>query len=291
MDRKQKIIEKKLQKWLNENKNTCFSVIDKGTEKTLIEATAGKSRLQPDLKSSIDLASSIALEDSFQAKYSDFPTFKNKITIENRAGVLERVIKSFAGKASQDVLEYLDSFSLIKDGKIDVSNSKYAMEIVKLVKDLPRQGVLNRSDFIEEIYGNSIVKNLNIELGYFAPPVLLALVYSGHITITLNDNKILSASNMELTARLGNVDMQEFKYISKPKEAAVREINKLLEILKLPIGLASNPKELEKGLDKILQASSDWAGKAINIKQVINNDFTLWGRTSCSTTFLRKLRK
>lgn len=91
---------------------------------------------------------------------------------------------------------------------------------------------------------------------------------------------------MELTARLGNVDMQEFKYISKPKEAAVREINKLLEILKLPIGLASNPKELEKGLDKILQASSDWAGKAINIKQVINNDFTLWGEPLVQQHFL-----
>ena len=57
--------------------------------KTLIEATVGKSRLLPDLKSSIDLASSLALENSFQAKYSDFPRFKNKITIENRAGVLK----------------------------------------------------------------------------------------------------------------------------------------------------------------------------------------------------------
>ena len=76
-----------------------------GSEKTLIEATGGKSRLQTDLKSSIDLASSIALENSFQVKYPEFPKFKNKITIENRAGVLERVIKSFAGKLSQDVME------------------------------------------------------------------------------------------------------------------------------------------------------------------------------------------
>ncbi|MEJ1730542.1 DUF6079 family protein, partial [Escherichia coli] len=78
---------KNLLKWLNDNKNTCFSLVHQGSEKTLIEATGGKSRLQTDLKSSIDLASSMALENSFQAKYPEFPKFKNKITIENRAGV------------------------------------------------------------------------------------------------------------------------------------------------------------------------------------------------------------
>jgi hypothetical protein len=278
---------KNLLKWLNDNKNTCFSLVHQGSEKTLIEATGGKSRLQTDLKSSIDLASSIALENSFQVKYPEFPKFKNKITIENRAGVLERVIRSFAGKLSQDVMEYLDSFGLIKNSKIDVTGSKYAMEIVKLVKDLPRQGVLNRSDFIEEVYDNSMVKKFNIDLGYFTP-VLLALVYAGHITITLKDNRVLSASNMELTAKLGNMDMQEFKYISKPKEAAMVEISKLLEVLKLPTGLASSPKELEKGLDKILETCSDWAGKAINTKQVINNDFNLWGEPLIQGHFLEK---
>jgi hypothetical protein len=236
------------------------------------------------------LASSIALENSFQVKYPEFPKFKNKITIENRAGVLERVIRSFAGKLSQDVMEYLDSFGLIKNSKIDVTGSKYAMEIVKLVKDLPRQGVLNRSDFIEEVYDNSMVKKFNIDLGYFTP-VLLALVYAGHITITLKDNRVLSASNMELTAKLGNMDMQEFKYISKPKEAAVVEISRLLEILKLPTGLASSPKELEKGLDKILETCSDWAGKAINTKQVINNDFNLWGEPLIQGHFLEKYER
>ena len=39
------------------------------------------------------------------------------------------------------------------------------------------------------------------------------------------------------------------------------EISKLLEVLKLPTGLASSPKELEKGLDKILETCSDWAGR------------------------------
>ena len=98
----------------------------------------------------------------------------------------------------------------------------------------------------------------------------------------------LSASNMELTAKLGNMDMQEFKYISKPKEAAMVEISKLLEVLKLPTGLASSPKELEKGLDKILETCSDWAGKAINTKQVINNDFNLWGEPLIQGHFLEK---
>lgn len=284
--RKVESYRKKLQKWLNENKNTCFLLIDGASKKTLIEATAGKSRLLSDFKRSLDLASSIALEGTFQAKYPDFPKFKNKITIENRADTLARTIKSFAGKFPKDVLEYLDSFYLVKNNQIDVSSSKYAMEIVKLMKDLPKQGVLNRSDLIEEVYDISLVKKFNIDLGYFAP-VLLALVYSGHITITLNDNRKLSASNIEITAKLGNSDMLDFKYLSKPKDTAIEEINKLLEILKLPIGLASNPKELEKGLDnRILPETSKWARKAISIKRLINENFTLWGEPLIQQHFL-----
>lgn len=274
--KKADVFRKKMQKWLNDNRNTCFSVIFKGSKKTLIEATAGKSRLSSDLKSAVDMASSIALSETFEAKYPDFPKFKSKITRENKAGTLERVIKSFSGKTAKDVTDYLESFGLIKEDKIDVTNSKYAMYIAKHMAGLSPQGVINRSEIVEEVYDVSLDKRFKVDLEYFTP-VFLALVYTGHITMSLRDGTVLTASNMDITAKLGIMEVFEFKYISKPKQAAIDEIKRLFEIIGLPTGMAVNTKELQNGLDKILDKTSEWALRALQAKQVLKDEFNLWG--------------
>lgn len=267
---------KKIQRWLNENRNTCFSAIHKGIKKQLIEATGGKSRLSSDLKSAIDMASSMAVNESFEQKYPEFPVFKSKITQDNKAGVLERVIRSFSGKKAKDVTDYLDSFGLVNEDAIDVSNSKYAMHIVKLMVNLPPQGVINRSDLVEEVYDRSIDKKFRINIEYFTP-VLLALVHTGYITISLKDGNVLTASNMNLTSKMNNTELREFKYIAKPKQAQIEELKRLFEIIGLPTGLAVNNKELQNGLNIVLERTSDWASKAIHAKRALSEEFNLWG--------------
>ena len=82
---------------------------------------------------------------------------------------------------------------------------------------------------------------------------------------------------MDKLMRLGNLDLYEFKYLAKPKEAALAELKRLLEILELPEGLAVNNKELDKGLDKILDKTAEIAKSAIKYKNYINSEPTLWG--------------
>src|SRR5690606_37377942 len=85
------------------------------------------------------------------------------------------------------------------------------------------------------------------------------------------------ASNMDRLASLRNSDIYAFKYLTKPKEVAIAELKRLLEILDLPTGMVVNSKELEKGLDKILAKTSRLAKLSIKCKTYMNQEPKLWG--------------
>lgn len=267
---------KVLQNWLNENKNTCFDVTYKGVTKQLIEISHGKSRGNIGFKETIDMVASICLDEYFENKYPHFPKMKTKITQANQAGIMERVLKYFAGQKAQDSVAFLESFGLVKNGNIDVTDSKYAMELVKQLQKLPPKGVINYSDIAEQRYENVYMKKFNIDLYYYTA-VLVALVYSGHATLCLRDNTVLTASNLEILQKKGVLDVYEFKYLAKPKQAAIDELKKLFEILDLPKGLLVNPNEIEKGLKLLLSKSSNIASQALRANGKLNEDFILWG--------------
>ncbi len=90
-------------------------------------------------------------------------------------------------------------------------------------------------------------------------------------------NITLTASNMEKLMGLGNSDIYDFKYLAKPKERALAELKRLLQILELPEGMAVNAKQLEKGLDKILSKTGELAMSSMKHKNYLNNEPTLWG--------------
>ncbi|WP_352418695.1 DUF6079 family protein [Proteiniborus sp.] len=266
--------EKNLKQWLNENKNTFYNVIYKGVKQQLIQLTHGLTR-QTNFKDTIDKAASICLEEYFIGMYPDFPVFKVKITKHNQAELMLRAIKHFAGQKASDSTAILESFGLIKNGNIDLENSKYAMELVKKMKTLPPQGVLNRIDILEDKYDETLDKRFKINNEYYIV-VLLALVYSGYANLALGDT-VLTASNLEKLLTLGNSHIHEFKYLAKPKEASIVELKRLLKILGLPTGMTVNNRELEKGLDRILARTREVAEQALKYKTYINKEPVLWG--------------
>ena len=267
--------EGKLKQWLNDNKNTSYNVIFKGIEEQLIQLTQGKTR-DSNYKDTIDIAASICLEEHFTTLYPGFPVFNTRVTKNNNAEIVSRAIKYFAGQKTSDSEAFIACFGLIDNGKISVENSKYAMYLVKEMKKLPKQGVLNRGDILEIKSEEFIDKKFKVNNEYFII-VLLALVHGGYANLALKDINI-TASNMEKLIEMGNSDIYDFKYLTKPKEAALAELKRLLEILDLPVGMAVNTRELEKGLDKnILPRTSEIAMQAMEYKNYINGEPTLWG--------------
>lgn len=269
-----KIYEKNIKKWLRDNKNTSYKVIFKGISKQLIQLTKGKTK-ESEFKDTIDIASSICLEEHFNKLYPDFPAFKLKITKNNYGEIVSRAIKYFAGQKTNDSEAFLQSFNLIDDGKINIENSKYAMHFVKLLSKLPQQGVLNRSEILEEKSEELIDKRFKINNEYFIV-IYLSLVYAGYANMAIKDLTI-TPSNMDKLMTTAILSLYEFKYLAKPKEAAIAELKKLLNILDLPKGLAISNKELEKGLDKILDKTTEIAQTALKYKNFLNNEPRLWG--------------
>lgn len=269
-----RVFENKVKEWLKNNKNTNFDVIFKGIQKQLIQLTGGKTR-QTDFKETIDIASSICLDEKFSILYPKFPYFKTKLTRYNYGEIINRAIKYFAGQKASDSEEYLQSFHLIDNGRICVENSEYAMHFVKLLKNLPQQGVLNKSEIVEIRSEETIDKEFKIDMDYFMV-VLLALVHSGHANIVLKDLTLIP-SNMHNLANIGISTLREFKHLVKPREAALAEIKRLLKILGLSEGMAVNNQELDKGLPHVLEETTKIAQTALKYKNYMNNDPTLWG--------------
>ena len=272
---KSQTYERKLKKWLNDNKNTCYDVGYKGMKKQLIQLTKGVTK-NDNYKDTIDKAASICLEEHFNKLYPEFPVFKIKVTRNNMAEIISRAIKYFAGQKTNDSRAFLESFDLIENNNISVDNSKYAMHLVKEMKKLPKQGVLNRSDILIEKNEELLDKEFNINIEYYIV-VLLALVYTGYANLALK-NITITASNMDKLVNVGNLEACEFKYLVKPKDAALAELKRLLEILELPTGMTINGTELDNGLkNQILPKTSKIAEQAVKYKTHINNDPTLWG--------------
>ena len=215
------------------------------------------------------------LKSIFNNLYPEFLVFKIKITKDNNAEIISRAIKYFAGQKTKDSEDFIASFNLIDNGKINVENSKYAMYLVKKMRKLPKQGVLNRNDILKVVNEELLDKEFKINNEYFIV-VLLALVYAGYANLVLK-NLTITASNMDKLMSLKNLDIYDFKYLAKPKEAAVAELKRLLEVLGFPPGMAVNNKELDKGLDRILAKTTEIAKLAVEYKNFINNEPTLWG--------------
>lgn len=267
---------KKLTKHLSENKNTCFEVIYKGIKLQLIEVLKGKYNKDFAFKETIDTAASICLDEYFMLKYPKMPVFKTKITIRNQADLIRAGIDHFAGRTTQLSKAMLDSFNLLDCDKISPEKSKYAMSFINKLSKLPPKGVINFSDMYQENFNEYLDTQFSISYGLL-PIVLISLVYSGDAVIELKNGITLTASNLEILPRTSALDIIEFKYISKPKDMALRELIKLFEILDIPKGLINNPNEREKGLEELIKKTTLLASKAVQSSAKLNGEFELWG--------------
>ncbi|MGB4438718.1 MAG: DUF6079 family protein, partial [Sedimentibacter sp.] len=270
------IYRKKLTRFLSENKNTCFEVIYMGVKKQLIEVLKDKYNKNFAFKETIDVAASVCFDNYFLSKYPDMPVFKTKITLKNQADTIRSGIDHFAGRTNQQSKALLESFNLIENDKINVSKSRYASYYINQLSKLPPKGVINFNDIYRESFNEYLDKQFAISYGLL-PIVLIALVYSGDAIIGLKNGTTLTASNLDILPKTSVLDIYEFKYISKPKDMAVKELVRLFEILDIPKGFISNPNDREKGLEKLIEKTSEIANKSVTSLTKLNGEFELWG--------------
>ncbi|MDA8227472.1 MAG: DUF6079 family protein [Desulfitobacterium hafniense] len=269
--------KKEVKKWLNTNRISAFSVVYKGTAKSIIEILHGRKIADRNFKEIVDLVASLALSDYFNGKYPKYPKFQVKVTEKNMREVLGRGLDYIAGKITQDGAALLDSFGLLQNGKIKPENSPYAMHFIKKVKDLQAGGVINASDIIANPYPD-IYFDKEFLLGREWLVLLFAsMIYNGHITLLAGNGERYDASNLEKLAKENVLNLYEFKHIAKPKAAAINELKRLFVMLGIPEGLIINPNTWDEATIKLLEKSRSYSDKAIHAKNILNENFVLWG--------------
>ena len=127
------ILKKKLEKYLGENKNTCFNVTYKCHMKQLIEVLKGKYNRDMTFKDTIDLVSSICLDEYFETIYPGYPVMKTKITRKNQAENVRAAFDYFAGRKNQQATAMLQSFGILDGDRICPEGSVYASHYIDML--------------------------------------------------------------------------------------------------------------------------------------------------------------
>lgn len=272
------MLRKKLIKYLSENKNTCFDVQYKGQKRQLIEVLQGSYHRDLDFKDTVNLAASLCLDDYFNSKYPDHPMMKTKITRKNLADNVRQAVDYFAGRKTQIAILMLQSFGILDGDKIRPEGSKYAAYYIEKLKHLPAKGVINHSDIFDmKCYEQFEDKRFKINY-VFMPIIFLSMVYAGYATITLGNDKVLSASTLDtLPRKIGMVDLYEFKYLARPAQMAMAELKKLFEVMHINAALLDNPNDRDEGVKQLLKRAQERSNSAVRAEQKLINGFELWG--------------
>lgn len=285
------ILRKKLIKYLSENKNTCFNVTYKCHMRQLIEVLKGKYNRDLTFKDTIDLASSICLDEYFGTIYPGFPVMKTKITRKNQAENVRAAFDYFAGRKNQQATLMLQSFGLLDGDKIRPEGSKYASYYIDMIKKLQPQGVLNYSDIFQPANDN-MFEDKEFRINFlFTPIIFLSLVYAGHAVITLKDGSTITASTLDKVPKTSVLDLYEFKYLSRPAQISMAELKKLFEVLEINPALMDNPNDREKGVTELLQKAKEYTNSAVVAERRLTEGFELWGEPLANQQQVSMLRK
>lgn len=285
------ILRKKLIKYLSENKNTCFNVTYKCQTKLLIEALKGQHNRDMTFKDTIDLASSISLDEYFGTIYPGYPVMKTKITRKNQAENVRAAFDYYAGRKNKQAIAMLESFGILDGDKIRPEGSKYAAYYIDMLKKLQPQGVFNYADIFEPANDNMFVDK-EFKINYrFTPIVFLSLVYAGYAVITLKDGSTLAASNLDKVPKIKALDLYEFKYLSRPAQLSMAELKKLFEVLDINPALLDNPNDREKGVAELLRKAQEMSNSAVLADRKLTDGFELWGEPLANPQQVSMMRR
>lgn len=284
------LLRKRLIKYLNENKNTCFDVMYKNQKNKLIEVLKNRYNKDFTFKDTIDLVASLCLDEYFNKKYPEYPIMQTKITRNNMAENVRKAFDYFAGRKDNLSTLMLQSFGILEGNKIKPEGSKFASYYIDLVKNLPPQGVLNYTDIFDLCFMDVYVdKKFKLEY-IFTPIIFLSMVYAGYAVITLKNGTTITAANLDKVPKINALDLYEFKYISRPAQISMAELKKLFDVLGINPVLLDNPNNREKAIEELLKKAQDLCSSAVAAEKKLINGFELWGEPLTNTQQIKVLR-
>ena len=272
-------------RWLRENIANYLQVYYQGVTKPITEALKEtKSSASGNIQELIEVVAANLLSPEFEDKYPDYPAFQNaqqSISEEARATSAREAISYLSGRGLTrlgrvvlDGLELIDS-----EDNIRPYTSKFANHFLEILQSKPENQVVNRGDIIELIASGvtPIEKDLRFKMEpEWVVVVLLALVHNGDIIINLEGKTALDASSIEKAASTSIQDLNDFRFISRPKELPINTWTLVFEGLGLPPGLIRDPNSREEAVKALQAFVQDELRRIVELDHKLDNGLRLW---------------
>ena len=248
--------------WLREHMPTAVEVVHQGRSKSLLEVVRGKLPANATVKDYVDTAGSALLAPHFADKSPEYPIFSILVTRLNRDQAAQEALRWIAGGVkSKQGTAILDALELLDGETLKPRNSRYAKSVLDALSQKGPGQVLNRSELVSSESGVDYWTKFRIE-PEFLSVVLAALVHSGDIVLSLAGKKI-DASGIDQFAKIGIVEVTEFKHIDRPRDLPLGPLQDLCDLLDVPKGLIVNPANRDDGVAKIQQRAAELLGKIV----------------------------
>ncbi len=225
---------------------------------------------------------SFLLENWFKEenpKYPNFSQLNTPITKDNFHRLVKQALLKIEkqDQANRDGEGILSGLGLWVPGRLDISHSEYAQNILKLLNDKGTGMVLNRDEILECIHVESklwVSKDYKIEaeLEFLVLSCLTAL---GDIEITLSSGKSINSTNLNELKDVSVEDYFGFAHIKHPKgvnEAALKAMFLGLLGKDLSKHLKDDNTYIELG-----RKASEWAQKTVTINSKIHGGYSFKG--------------
>lgn len=218
----------------------------------------------------------------FEEERPNYPKFTQllaPLAIDN----FDRLIKqalikvSNSEQANRDGEGVLSGLGLWVPGTLDYSHSPYAQSLLALIEEKGSDKVLNRDEIIEFVDKSDnlwLSKDFKIEaeLEFVVMATLAAL---GDVEITLNSGISINSSNLSELKDIQKQDFYSFTHIKRPKDLNLAAL-KVMFIGLLGRDLSKQLKD-QSTYTSLVNASSDWAKRAVTILNKIQNGLIING--------------
>lgn len=227
---------------LQEHISTGFEVTYRGQAKPLFDwakGVAGGSGSPTNFRDCVNAASSACMASHFEEQAPEYPSFSVLITGPNREQAVEDALRYIAGRVkTQQAAAVLDALGLLDGDSIAPSGSKYAKQVLQMLKDKGGKKVVNRAELIDDVKGVEYMAadTFRIEPEWVVV-VLAALVHSGEIVLAIPGNKFDATGLSELCST--DLDtLVNFKHVEAPKDYDIAALKALFELVGLTPGMA-----------------------------------------------------
>lgn len=182
---------------------------------------------------------SMLLEEQLNTARPDYPRFtmlRDPLTPNNRENIFkaarQRIANPNAGGASSTGDAILAGLGLLKEGRLDTTESIYALSIKDKLRQKGEGQVLNQSEILECVYENKETATYLWQSSDFQLEpalefiVLSAMAAVGEIEISVG-SKVINAANIAEIVSLTEASMIAFDNVRRPKGVdipAVREL-------------------------------------------------------------------